>query len=913
MKKGWLDNYGKVENANDSNVSFSENFVGLGNNTKGRNYSPAWGGQFQKGGFIPMSPREQITNVVGSQVNPTPTIPYKQTKDPAEFYKSWIQNPEYKKRLLQSGYVDTKQKTNLIKGDIFEGADHAIFNRLKSLDSLQPIEYSTERPSDARPSVYGKSTMVINPHDYADTSEDMVKAHEMAHIGGAAVADGGGGLQMSDFEKDLLTKSLLPNTRPTISGVQGSEENKISYRNLEDWEHLKKPQEIKADLDALRYKMYDTGIYDITKGQKFTESDFEKSKKSFSKDRVFKRLENRIGKDNLINLMNVIAQNNDENLTPIANNGASLPGATGMMYARTAGSAPSEGKYAKKTLPSAQTGQNIDTVSTTDPRYAELYRNRQVGSWSPQYNAYNLPDLPEFTVIGEDERVKEAMSQTNQRFAEGALNTMSAPQYAMMEMLTGKQQAPSDAWGFQNTGGWLDSPTSFGKNLSNFGMDAVLDPMNLVGVGVADDLTEGLIRNAIEESLEQSSKSFREAIRDGVVPIGYGLDRVLDIPENIKRVRKFGMQKKMPSDIKKLIDKHPDLTKRYFETLRTREAPWNTYLGLSKGGDNMQFTGIDPKTGFEKYKLSNVINPLNPEEARYLSRDLTNSLRDLDRSTIVAQDKTFDVMGGHSQFLSPDKKSIMYRDIWDLQPLKSKLKGKGKIAEKIGEFEVSSLIPGAKPFVSEGKLADIKTKYYPAEPYRNINEKLGDIIANIDNYYDPEYLIDMKDPDKPTPEEIRKYYKEIRNIAKKDLRKEIKEGKTFLNDSQYNNKGKRYADISPYLKVQSKNKFKKKYGGIIEDDNGYLNPDNWGKIVEINSNNITMEGVNEHLLGVSNTGDTKIMEPGKNYKFKGKKVREYPLAKLGINQLDAQPMKKLNQLTNFTNNPDKTNWLDKYN
>jgi hypothetical protein len=47
------------------------------------------------------------------------------------------------------------------------------------------------------------------------------------------------------------------------------------------------------------------------------------------------------------------------------------------------------------------------------------------------------------------------------------------------------------------------------------------------------------------------------------------------------------------------------------------------------------------------------------------------------------------------------------------------------------------------------------------------------------------------------------------------------------------------------------------------------------------------------------------------------KTEEYPIAKkggnVGINQLDAQPMKKLNQLLNFTNNPDKDNWLDKYN
>jgi hypothetical protein len=105
----------------------------------------------------------------------------------------------------------------------------------------------------------------------------------------------------------------------------------------------------------------------------------------------------------------------------------------------------------------------------------------------------------------------------------------------------------------------------------------------------------------------------------------------------------------------------------------------------------------------------------------------------------------------------------------------------------------------------------------------------------------------------------------------------------------------------------------KKGGDIKKDDNGYWNPDNWGKPVEIDSNMITMQGVYEPLLGISDTGDTKLMKPGKNYKFKGKKVREYPVGKLGINQLDAQPMKKLNQLLNFTNNPDKDNWLDKYN
>jgi len=47
------DNYGKHGNYNDASVSMGPGFVGMSNNTKGRNYSPAWGGQFQMGGSLP--------------------------------------------------------------------------------------------------------------------------------------------------------------------------------------------------------------------------------------------------------------------------------------------------------------------------------------------------------------------------------------------------------------------------------------------------------------------------------------------------------------------------------------------------------------------------------------------------------------------------------------------------------------------------------------------------------------------------------------------------------------------------------------------------------------------------------------------------------------------------------------------
>jgi hypothetical protein len=45
--KGWLDNY------NDSDASAPKGFKGEGYSNKGRNYSPAWGGQFQMGGSLP--------------------------------------------------------------------------------------------------------------------------------------------------------------------------------------------------------------------------------------------------------------------------------------------------------------------------------------------------------------------------------------------------------------------------------------------------------------------------------------------------------------------------------------------------------------------------------------------------------------------------------------------------------------------------------------------------------------------------------------------------------------------------------------------------------------------------------------------------------------------------------------------
>jgi hypothetical protein len=62
---------------------------------------------------------------------------------------------------------------------------------------------------------------------------------------------------------------------------------------------------------------------------------------------------------------------------------------------------------------------------------------------------------------------------------------------------------------------------------------------------------------------------------------------------------------------------------------------------------------------------------------------------------------------------------------------------------------------------------------------------------------------------------------------------------------------------------------------IIVDPMGQWNHP--GKNTRIPSSSITMKGVNYPVLGVSNTGQKQMMQPGKEYNFPGADyVDEYP-------------------------------------
>jgi hypothetical protein len=127
----------------------------------------------------------------------------------------------------------------------------------------------------------------------------------------------------------------------------------------------------------------------------------------------------------------------------------------------------------------------------------------------------------------------------------------SLPQLALMNKLTGKVQRPSTAWGFENNEGWFDSPSSFGKNLSNFALDAVTDPSDWVGVGeltTVGRLAKSKLRKTFPGSI---SPELREGLRTNGLTFN-GTPRKYPINS---------YQRAVTEDIDRLFEEFPELAK----------------------------------------------------------------------------------------------------------------------------------------------------------------------------------------------------------------------------------------------------------------------------------------------------------------------------------------------------------------
>lgn len=117
--KGWLDKYGKEINANEGHSSASKEWIGEGYSNVGRNYSPAWGGQFQEGGKIPKAQKGKRTPVYVNDPN-DPRL--KLYSDSASVFKA-SQNP-----FIWEGTKPTSKEDYEKKGALQDKMPHWSFD-----------------------------------------------------------------------------------------------------------------------------------------------------------------------------------------------------------------------------------------------------------------------------------------------------------------------------------------------------------------------------------------------------------------------------------------------------------------------------------------------------------------------------------------------------------------------------------------------------------------------------------------------------------------------------------------------------------------------------------------------------------------------------------------------------------------
>lgn len=577
--------------------------------------------------------------------------------------------------------------------------------------------------------------------------------------------------------------------------------------------------------------------------------------------------------------------------------GGSIPGSVGFTYTRTNSPAPSNGPYAKKTKASAQEGQTISVdegdgkkrkILTDSKEYSDLFNEKRIGvknddgsisvnpldevvitPYDKQYPFYQELSDEEKKYFNSDSPIGRQIRSRAQDnvgfnadkaadFAYGwirdlPLASLQAPQSALVETveaLRGNDFNMLNA--LEPDKQRIPSETWGVENpYAAFAVDALTDPETLTGMS--------LLKNPLQKGVKQLKKiptSISPELRQGL------------------RTNGISFKPKFNSEI--------DWGKW------NKEIPDNTQL-------------MNEYNAIEQQAKANGTWMKNPDGS---------SFQGTPEQFVQQNSSNFKKAFGNSKLVNPNGSyNILHH---------------GSENPNLTEFKSPSQLDNFKKRTATTKNTEhifTTNQKSWSENFAKKDGKIYDVYANVEKPYYAKDISEMV-----TPEIIPNYknYDAITNLklGEKDTRpfRELAVPNWNYLKSAIGNNGmfdmtnpNIYKSILPVtLGIGAASQLEEepipgmKQGGVIKDDLGqWAHP---GEITEINSNDITMQGVPYPVLGISDTGDTKLMQPGKDYKFKGKKVTEYPLAK------DGKELVKLNQLTNFTNYNTKQpgGWLDQY-
>lgn len=237
---------------------------------------------------------------------PKPKGP-KTTSATKNFLANYMDSPMYKKRLINFNITTPTDSQDLLNTAI------SSINGPGSIAYTKQSSSKTDTQHARFPITQGKSNINIdrgqigyinNLYD-VDQQPDHIMAHELSHVS----------RQLSPEEEDLIGSLNKKKDEATAyseykkSGVVDPFSTFLdaAYSGTHD----ARPNEIKADLDALRYSMFKKGIYNTT-DRDMTIEDYKKASQDseIKKSLEFKRLMDRFKPEDIIKLNNTIAANN---------------------------------------------------------------------------------------------------------------------------------------------------------------------------------------------------------------------------------------------------------------------------------------------------------------------------------------------------------------------------------------------------------------------------------------------------------------------------------------------------------------------------------------------------------------------------------------------------------------------------
>ena len=340
LKKKTKDNYGKKPNPNNVQASVGPNFVGMGNNTKGRNYSPAWGGQFQDGGTLSEKVLLHDPKPLGDH-----QYSLKKTVTP---YKTEQQIKKYTKAPISPDDVDFLYNYRHI-GE--EGSDY----RNKTTVPTEGDKHWNITRFIADPQFGNAYTALNDANDSMEAERRNVLADMFKY-------------QMYQHPEQSRGKSF----RQAKRFVRKEIDPRVSGPFLQLYRNTDKYQPYS---DKFLDTFANSNPFIISSSHSTNPmSDDEMEKVSTDYLRNIKKLSRKETKEQIKNwkteaksfLESISKPTPQIGVGPMVEYamGGSIPGAVGFTYARTAGAAPSNGKYAKKTKASAQNGEVLPA-----PRY----------------------------------------------------------------------------------------------------------------------------------------------------------------------------------------------------------------------------------------------------------------------------------------------------------------------------------------------------------------------------------------------------------------------------------------------------------------------------------------------------------------------------------------------------------------